>query len=71
MSQPTIPLSPEVLVPRLGEYLVQKGYIREEDLTRALAYQQEQLERGRSCLLGRGVDRIGCAGSRHAGSGDH
>lgn len=51
-NQPTLPLSPEMLVPRLGEYLVQKGYIREEELQRALAYQQEQLERGRSCLLG-------------------
>jgi len=59
MSQPTIPLSPEVLVPRLGEYLVQKGYIREEDLTRALAYQQEQLERGRSCLLGEALIELG------------
>lgn len=52
MTQATVPLSPEILVPRLGEYLVQKGYIRDEDLQRALAYQQEQLERGRSCLLG-------------------
>lgn len=52
MAQATVPLSPEILVPRLGEYLVQKGCIRDEDLQRALAYQQEQLERGRSCLLG-------------------
>lgn len=59
MSQPTLPLSPEILVPRLGEYLVQKGYIREEDLTRALAYQQEQLDRGRSCLLGEALIELG------------
>ncbi len=59
MNQPTIPLSPEILVPRLGEYLIQKGYIRKEDLTRALAYQQEQLERGRSCLLGEVLVELG------------
>ena len=33
----TIPLSPEVLVPRLGEHLVQKGHITEEELQRILA----------------------------------
>jgi hypothetical protein len=35
-------LSPEMLVPRLGEYLVQKGLISEIDLQRALTYQQER-----------------------------
>ncbi len=59
MSQPTLPLSPEILVPRLGEYLVQKKYIREQDLTQALAYQQEQLDRGRSCLLGEALIELG------------
>lgn len=33
-------LTPEILVPRLGDYLVQKGVISQENLERALAYQQ-------------------------------
>lgn len=48
----TTPLSPEVLVPRLGEYLVQRGHISEADLKKALAYQQEQNNQGKRCLLG-------------------
>jgi len=38
----TSPLTPEVLVPRLGEYLVQNGQISEADLQKALAYQKEK-----------------------------
>ncbi len=48
----TTPLSPEVLVPRLGEYLVQRGHISDADLKKALAYQQEQHNLGKRCLLG-------------------
>jgi len=44
-----------MLVPRLGEALVRAGHIRQEDLQRALAYQQEQLRQGRSCLLGQAL----------------
>jgi two-component system sensor histidine kinase BarA len=46
------PLTPEVLVPRLGEHLVQKGLISEADLERALGYQAEQQQSGKRCLLG-------------------
>ena len=48
----TTPLTPEVLVPRLGEYLVQTGQISEADLQKALAYQKEKQEGGQHCLLG-------------------
>lgn len=48
----TTPLSPEVLVPRLGEYLVQRGHISDADLKKALAYQQEQHNLGKRYLLG-------------------
>lgn len=53
-SQP-IQLSPEMLVPRLGDSLVQKGFITEESLRQALAYQQEQLAQGKTCLLGQAL----------------
>jgi len=45
-------LTPEMLVPRMGEYLVQKGLITEDDLHRALAYQQEQISKGNLLVLG-------------------
>jgi signal transduction histidine kinase len=46
------PLTPEVLVPRLGEHLVQTGQISEAGLQQALAYQREKQDAGERCLLG-------------------
>jgi signal transduction histidine kinase len=48
-------LTPEMLVPRLGDYLVQRGHITEDDLRKALAFQQEQLSAGKTCLLGQAL----------------
>ena len=48
-------LSPEVLVPRLGDYLIEKGVLNEQELRRALAYQQEQREQGKSRLIGQAL----------------
>jgi len=45
-------LTPEVLVPRLGEYLVQQGYIEKEGLKKALAYQQRKQAKNQHPLLG-------------------
>jgi signal transduction histidine kinase len=50
-----IQLTPEMLVPRLGDYLVHIGQISTEDLQKALAYQQEQLVTGEACLLGQAL----------------
>ncbi len=55
MTTQPLRLSPEMLVARLGESLVQKGLIREQDLQAALAYQQEQVARGKTCLLGQAL----------------
>lgn len=44
-----------MLVPRLGEYLVQKGLVGAEDIRRALAHQQEEAARGNSILLGQAL----------------
>ncbi len=52
MAQSKLQLSPEMLVPRLGDALVRSGHVSETDLQKALAYQQDQLEHGKSCLLG-------------------
>lgn len=41
-----------MLVPRMGEYLIQKGLITPEDLQSALAYQQEEVAKGKRPMLG-------------------
>lgn len=48
-------LTPEMLVPRLGEYLVQHEYITETDLQKALAYQQEKITNNQTYLLGQAL----------------
>ena len=48
-------LTPEMLVPRLGEYLVQRNYINETDLQKALAYQQEKMTDNQTYLLGQAL----------------
>jgi signal transduction histidine kinase len=44
-----------MLVPRMGEYLIQKGLITEESLQKALDYQLEQTARGNAVLLGQAL----------------
>ena len=48
-------LTPEMLVPRMGEYLIQKGLISPESLQRALNYQQEATASGDPMLLGQAL----------------
>ncbi len=48
-------LTPELLVPRLGEYLVQQGIITADDLKRALAYQRKMEKSGGHWLLGQAL----------------
>lgn len=55
----TQPLSPESLVPRLGDYLVEKGLIQSSDLKRALAYQAELREKGKNRLIGQIIVDLG------------
>ena len=48
-------LTPEMLVPRMGEYLIQKGLISAESLQRALDYQQEETAHGHQIMLGQAL----------------
>src|SRR5512141_1032518 len=48
-------LTPEMLVPRLGEALARAGQITESELQHALAYQQEQAAQGTTILLGQAL----------------
>lgn len=59
MTQNLPKLSPEMLIPRMGEYIVQKGLISDLDLQRALAYQQEQTAQNKTCLLGQALMDLG------------
>jgi signal transduction histidine kinase len=52
-------LTPEMLVPRLGDYLVQHEYITETDLQKALAYQQEKITNNQTYLLGQALIDLG------------
>jgi signal transduction histidine kinase len=45
-------LTPEMLVPRMGEYLIHKDLIAVEHLQKALEYQQEQISKGNPIVLG-------------------
>src|SRR5687767_4876315 len=55
MAQILPKLSPEMLIPRMGEYIVQKGLISEADLQRALSHQQDQTSTGKQYLLGQAL----------------
>lgn len=46
------PLAPEVLVPRLGERLVEKGALSQDDLQRALEKHRQLAQSGESKLIG-------------------
>jgi two-component system sensor histidine kinase/response regulator len=48
-------LTPEMLVPRMGEYLIHKGLIAAESLRKALDYQQEETAKGNPILLGQAL----------------
>ncbi len=48
-------LTPEMLVPRLGEYLVQRKFITDLELQQALAYQQEKMGGNHTYLLGQAL----------------
>jgi len=55
MTQTLPKLSPEMLVPRMGEYLVQKGLITTENLQAALDHQLKETDKGNSILLGQAL----------------
>lgn len=55
MTKQRAQLTPEMLVPRLGEALVRGEHISELDLQRALTYQREQAAQGKTILLGQAL----------------
>ncbi|HUH97883.1 MAG TPA: ATP-binding protein [Anaerolineales bacterium] len=55
MAQQNSQLTPEMLVPKLGDALVRAGRISESDLQKGLAYQKEQTARHQPYLLGQAL----------------
>lgn len=51
-------VSPEILVPRLGEYLVEKDELTPADLERALAHQKARAQEGHPLLLGQALREL-------------
>jgi len=47
-----VPLSPEILVPRLGDYLVEKGLINDQQLQNSLLVQREKSYQCQRTMLG-------------------
>lgn len=54
-----IALAPEVLAPRMGEYMIERGLITAEDLQQALEYQRRRLQTGKPLLLGQALVDLG------------
>jgi hypothetical protein len=54
----TAHLTPEVLVPRLGEYLVQQSMLTPVGLQQALTYQNQKQNAGEHCLLGQALEDL-------------
>ena len=53
------PVAPEMLVPRLGDYLLEKGFLSNDKLNDALDFQQVQVKQGRPLLLGQVLLELG------------
>jgi len=54
-----IPISPEILVPRLGDYLIEKGVLNPADLQKALDHQAALEADGQTCLIGETLLELG------------
>lgn len=53
-----LPMSPEALVPRIGDYLIEQGLLKPEQLQQALAYQKERQAAGNPVLLGQALREL-------------
>jgi signal transduction histidine kinase len=52
-------ISPEVLVPRLGEQLVEMGLLTADQLRQALAFQRQRIDQGKQLLMGQAIVELG------------
>ena len=59
ISTPAKLITPEVLIPRLGEQLVEMGLLDAEQLKLALGYQRQCVQKGRQLLIGQAIMELG------------
>jgi signal transduction histidine kinase len=52
---PTVPITPEILVPRVGELLIERGVLSTQDLQRALDYSKQPGPDGQQHLVGQAL----------------
>jgi signal transduction histidine kinase len=52
---PTVPITPEILVPRVGELLIERGVLTQDDLQRALEYSKRPGLDGQQHLVGQAL----------------
>jgi signal transduction histidine kinase len=50
-----LPIAPEILVPRMGDTMLEKGILSPEQLHRALEFQKERQQHGEHLLLGQAL----------------
>jgi signal transduction histidine kinase len=58
-SNPTKPITPEILVPRVGELLIERGVLTQGDLQRALKYSKKPGLEGQQRLVGQALLELG------------
>ena len=56
---PGVQLAPEILVPRMGETMIEKGLLSEEQLEKALSYQKSRSQSGKTILIGQALLELG------------
>ncbi len=54
-----LPLAPEVLVPRIGDYMIERGLLTPQMLQNALDYQKERAAAGQPLLVGQALLELG------------
>ncbi|HJW91788.1 MAG TPA: ATP-binding protein [Anaerolineales bacterium] len=54
-----VPMTPEALVPRLGDYLIEKGLLASVGLKRALNHQRTMAAKGKPMLIGQALLELG------------
>ncbi len=52
-------LAPEILVPRVGDTMIEKGLLSEEQLEQALSYQKKRHQAGKPILIGQALLELG------------
>jgi len=54
-----VPIAPEILVPRIGDYLQERGLVTADDIQAALDLQKERAASGQQLLLGQALLELG------------